>query len=66
MLNLKEFVTWHFECGPLQDNSQLSYSFLGGSMVKNPPAMQETQAIQSLGQEDPLDEDVATHSGILT
>ena len=35
-------------------------------MVKNPPAMQETQEIQSLGQEDPLDEGVATHSSILT
>ena len=29
--------------------------FLGGSVVKNPPAMQETQ-VQSLGQEDPLEE----------
>ena len=33
-------------------------------MVKNPPAMQETQ-VQSLGQEDPLEEEVATHSSIL-
>ena len=33
-------------------------------MVKNPPAMQETQ-IQSLGQEDPLEKRMATHSGIL-
>ena len=33
-------------------------------MVKNPPAMQEMQ-IQSLGQEDPLEEDMATHSSIL-
>ena len=32
--------------------------------VKNPPAMQETQA-QSLGQEDPLEEGMATHSSIL-
>ena len=32
-------------------------------MVKNPPA-QETQ-VQSLGQEDPLDEEMATHSSIL-
>ena len=29
-------------------------------MVKNSPAMQETQ-IQSLGQEDPLEEGMATH-----
>ena len=34
------------------------------SQVKNLPAMQETQ-VQSLGQEDPLEEEMATHSGIL-
>ena len=34
-------------------------------MVKNPPAMQETQG-QSLGQEDPLEKGMATHSSILT
>ena len=33
-------------------------------MVKNPPAMQETQ-VQSLGQEDSLEEEMATHSSIL-
>ena len=33
-------------------------------IVKNPPAMQETQ-VQSLGQEDPLEEEMATHSSIL-
>ena len=35
--------------------------------VKNLPAMQETQQmrIQSLGQEDPLEEETATHSSIL-
>ena len=33
-------------------------------MGKNPPAMQETQ-VRSLGQEDPLEEGVATHSSIL-
>ena len=32
--------------------------------VKNPPAMQETR-VQSLGWEDPLEEDMATHSSIL-
>ena len=32
--------------------------------VKNPPAMQETR-IQSLGQEDPLEKGMATHSSIL-
>ena len=32
-------------------------------MVKNPPAMKETQ-VQSLGQEDPLEKEMATHSSI--
>ena len=33
-------------------------------MVKNPPVMQETW-VQSLGQEDPLEKEMATHSSIL-
>ena len=33
-------------------------------MVKNLPSVQETWA-QSLGCEDPLEEGIATHSGIL-
>ena len=33
-------------------------------MVKNPPAMWEIQ-VQSLGWEDPLEKEVATHSSIL-
>ena len=32
--------------------------------VKNPPAMQETW-VRSLGQEDPLEEGMTTHSSIL-
>ena len=39
--------------------------FPGGTMVKNPPAMQETY-VQFLGGEDPLEEDMATHSSILS
>ena len=38
--------------------------FSGGSEVKNQLAMQETR-VRSLGQEDPLAEEVATHSSIL-
>ena len=38
--------------------------FPSGSAVKNPPAMQETW-IQSLGREDPLEKEMATHSSIL-
>ena len=33
-------------------------------MVKNPPAMLETQ-VRSLGQADPLEKEMATHSSIL-
>ena len=33
-------------------------------MIKNPPAMQETQ-VRSLGGEDPLEEEMATHCSIL-
>ena len=43
---------------------------LGGSVVKNRLPMQETQEtqgtrVQSLGQEDPLEKEMATHSSIL-
>ena len=38
--------------------------FSGGSVVKNPPAMQETW-VWSLGGEDPLEKGMATHSSIL-
>ena len=33
-------------------------------MVKSLPAVQETR-VQSLGREDPLEEEMATHSSIL-
>ena len=42
----------------------LSYGCPGGSEVKNPPAMQEMR-VQSLGREDPLEREMATHSNIL-
>ena len=40
---------------------------LGSSVVKDLSANAETQKmwVQSLGQEDPLEEEVATHSSIL-
>ena len=34
-------------------------------MVKNSPMKQETR-VRSLGQEDPLEEEMTTHSSILT
>ena len=50
---------------------QLSYhlvthleGFPGGSVVKTLPAMQEMQ-VRSLGGEDALEEETATHSSIL-
>ena len=46
----------------------LNGAFLGGSAVKNLPVMrkmQEIPQVQSLGREDTLDEDMATHSIIL-
>ena len=39
-------------------------SFPNGSAVKNPPATQERK-VSSLGWEDPLEEEMATHSSIL-
>ena len=50
--------------GHNQDAVQPKYSFPDGSVVKNPPAMQETQ-FRSLGQEDALEEEMATHSSVL-
>ena len=41
--------------------------FPAGLAVKSPPAMQESQEmqVQSLGQEDPLEKEMATHSRVL-
>ena len=38
--------------------------FPDGAVVKNLPAMQETQ-VQSLGQEEPLEKEMAPHFSIL-
>ena len=43
----------------------LGQASLVTQMVKNLPVRQETQ-VGSLGWEDPLEKEVATHSGILT
>jgi len=45
-------------------NFELILASLVAKMVNNLPAMQETQ-IPSLGQEDPLEEEMASHSRIL-
>ena len=45
---------------------KISRDFPGGSAVKNPPAMQESQETQvgSLGREDPVEESMGTHSSV--
>ena len=40
------------------------WASLVAQLVKNPPAMQETW-VRSLGWEDPLEKEMATHSSIL-
>ena len=39
-------------------------AFLVAQLIKNPPATQES-LIPFLGQEDPLEQEMATHSSIL-
>ena len=39
-------------------------STLVAQMIKNPPTMQETR-VRSLGPEDPLEKEMATHSSVL-
>ena len=52
-------------CGwNVDTNANANRASLVAQMVKNPPAMQETQ-VQSLGQEDPLEKGMVTHSSIL-
>ena len=54
-------------CSFLRLNKIPLLGFPGGSVVNNPPAMKESQKtqVQLLGRDDPLEEDMATHSGIL-
>ena len=46
------------------ETREVFVGFPGGSRVNNPPAVLETRVL-SLGQEDPLKKEVATHSSIL-
>ena len=58
------------EIQPTTDHKRSSIDIEGASQVaqwvKNPPTMRETQEtwVQSLGWEDPLEEEMATHSSI--
>ena len=59
--NILKDVIWSFR---LIQKIELESGFPGGSVVKNSPAMQETRA-RSLGQENPLEKEMATHSSFL-
>ena len=47
---------------------RMHYLFTDGSVVKNLPAMQETQEtlVRSLDQEDPMEEEITTYSSIVS
>ena len=46
------------------DTHYLDWASLVAQSLKNLPAMHETQ-VRSLGQEDPLEKEMATHSSII-
>ena len=48
----------------IENDDSWSRASLVAQRIKNPPAMQETW-VQSLSWEDPLEEEMATHSSIL-
>ena len=45
--------------------NQAKRGFPGGSVVKNPPANAGETWVRSLGRQDPLEKEMATHSSIL-
>ena len=49
---------------PFMSQFRPPWTSLVTQIVKNPPAVPETQ-VRSLGQEDPLENGMATHSSIL-
>ena len=51
------------KCGKLNGPLKIGISLVART-AKNLPAMQETQ-VGSLGQEDPLEKEMATHSSVL-
>ena len=67
-LKIAVFIFWHLSIEILFSIYEFSKFhiglFSGGSVVKNLPAMKETQ-FWFLGQEDPLEMETATHSSIL-
>ena len=63
------FTSYFLICTKILEFQSLMWSLgsMNDSTVKNPPAMQEMQKTQipSLGLDDPLQEEMATHSSIL-
>ena len=61
------YCWWIIFCTPILEVFIRYKGFFGGSVIKNPPAIQETQEmlVGSLDQENPLEEGMATHSSIL-
>ena len=57
-------ISQHSDWLAMMDLSKYISASLVAQMVKNPPAMQETW-VRYLGWEDPLENEMATHSGIL-
>ena len=64
---LKEIMPVKNLAGPGNSAATLGFpdGFPAGSAVKNPPANAGDRRVRSLGQEEPLEEGVATHSSIL-
>ena len=58
-------IQTNFSANPVVEFNLINWDFPGGSVVKNPPANAGDTGIQPLGQEDPLEEEMAIHSNIL-
>ena len=52
------------KCLLFEIQTVIEMSYPGGSAIENLTTMQET-GVRSLGGEDPLEQDLATHSSIL-
>ena len=64
-LAFREEAVCVFRTAAFFDRGQSSsWTSLVAQTVKNLPTMQETQ-VRSLGQEDPLEKEMATHSSLL-
>ena len=64
MRSLDGYSPWSCKESDMTESLTLSFSWWFSGKKKNLPAMQETR-VQSLGWEDPLEKEMATHSSIL-